>query len=58
MKPVIVRGVIIGEGMPKICVPLTAKTKAELLEDAQAIVGDVASSSVIEIGRASCRERV
>ena len=49
MKPVIVRGVIIGEGMPKICVPLTAKTKAELLEDAQAIVGDVASSSVIDI---------
>jgi 3-dehydroquinate dehydratase-1 len=49
MNPVIVRGVKIGEGMPKICVSLTAKTKAELLEDAAAILGDVSGSSVIDV---------
>ena len=49
MNPVIVRGVNIGEGIPKICVSLTAKTKAELLEDAAAIVGDEVASSVIDI---------
>lgn len=49
MNPVIVRGVNIGEGMPKLCVSLTAKTKAELLEDAAAIVGDEVASSVIDI---------
>ncbi|HSN67505.1 MAG TPA: type I 3-dehydroquinate dehydratase, partial [Fusibacter sp.] len=49
MNPVIVRGVEIGEGMPKICVSLTAKTKAELLEDAAAIVGDEVTSRVIDI---------
>ena len=49
MNPVIVRGVKIGEGTPKICVSLTAKTKAELFEDAAAIMGDEVASSVIDI---------
>jgi 3-dehydroquinate dehydratase-1 len=49
MKPVSVRGVKIGEGMPKISVSLTATTIAELLEDAELIVGDVSASSVIDI---------
>ncbi len=44
MNPVIIRAVAIGEGIPKICVSLTSKTKAELLVDAQAIVGEMDSS--------------
>ncbi|HSN67107.1 MAG TPA: type I 3-dehydroquinate dehydratase [Fusibacter sp.] len=49
MNPVIVRGIKIGEGMPKICVSLTAKNKAELLEDAASIACDLTASSVIDI---------
>lgn len=41
MNPVIIRGVSIGEGMPKICVSLTSKTKAELLEDVKRLSKDV-----------------
>lgn len=33
-KPVEVNGVVIGSGLPKICVPLTGKKKEELLEEA------------------------
>lgn len=36
MNPLIVRGVAIGAGIPKICVSLTSKSDAELLEDAEA----------------------
>ncbi len=37
MKPVCVRTLRIGEGRVKICVPLTAKTKQALLQEAQAV---------------------
>ncbi|WP_430536179.1 type I 3-dehydroquinate dehydratase [Listeria rocourtiae] len=39
MKSVIVRDIIIGEGMPSICVPMVGKTAAQLLEEAQMLVG-------------------
>ena len=32
MNPVIVRNVRIGEGMPKICVPIVDTTQAEIVE--------------------------
>lgn len=38
MNPVIVRNVKIGEGMPKICVPIVAKTRDEILQTASEIV--------------------
>lgn len=34
MNPVIVRNVRIGEGMPKICVPVVGRTRAEIREAA------------------------
>ncbi|WP_085832925.1 type I 3-dehydroquinate dehydratase [Clostridium merdae] len=34
MSAVTIKNVIIGEGIPKICVPIVAKTKKEILEDA------------------------
>ncbi|MCL2863977.1 MAG: type I 3-dehydroquinate dehydratase [Lachnospiraceae bacterium] len=33
MKPVVVRGLEIGVGMPKICVSIMGKTKAEIIEE-------------------------
>ena len=36
MQPVTVRGLTIGEGLPKICVPLTASTLPGLIEEAKA----------------------
>lgn len=36
MNPVRVRELVIGEGIPKICVPLTRATKEELAEEAEA----------------------
>lgn len=38
MNPVIVRNVNIGEGMPKICVPIVGTTKEEILETAKEII--------------------
>ncbi len=38
MKPVIVRNVNIGEGMPKICVPIVGKSEEEILQMAKEIV--------------------
>lgn len=38
MKPVIVRNVSIGEGMPKICVPIVGKTSEEIFEEAKEIL--------------------
>ena len=38
MNPVIVRNVKIGEGIPKICVPIVGKTKEEILEAANEIL--------------------
>ena len=38
MKPVTVRNITIGEGMPKICVPIVAEKKEEILEAAKQIV--------------------
>lgn len=37
MNPVVVRNVKIGEGMPKICVPIVGKTEDEILKQARAI---------------------
>lgn len=45
MVPVVIRNVAIGEGIPKICVPLTGRTKQELLAQAQAaclVTADIA----------------
>lgn len=38
MKPVIVKNVRIGEGMPKICVPLVGHTREQLLEEGKNLV--------------------
>lgn len=35
MNPVVVRNVKIGEGIPKICVPIVGVTKEEIIEDAR-----------------------
>lgn len=35
MEPVIVRGLAIGEGMPKICVPIAAQSKSAVLSEAR-----------------------
>lgn len=39
MKPVIVRNTAIGEGIPKICVPIVGRTKEEILSAAGALGG-------------------
>ena len=33
MKPVEVRGVRIGEGIPKICVPIVGETRKNIIEE-------------------------
>ena len=38
MNPVIVRNVRIGEGVPKICVPIVGRTKNEILDEANKIL--------------------
>ena len=38
MKPVVVRNVSIGEGIPKVCVPIVEKTKEEILMTAKEII--------------------
>lgn len=38
MNPVIVRNVKIGEGMPKICVPIVGKTEKEILQAAREVL--------------------
>ena len=53
MNPVIVRNVKIGEGVPKICVPIVGVTKEEIINEAKTF-----ENIPVEIGRASCRERV
>ena len=35
IKPVVVRGVAIGEGIPKICVPIVGNTREEILAAAE-----------------------
>lgn len=42
MKPIEIKGTKIGEGMPKICVPIMAKNDAEVLEQAKAILSSKA----------------
>lgn len=37
MNPVIVRNVKIGEGIPKICVPIVGRTKEEIIEEAKSL---------------------
>ena len=34
MKPIVVKNVALGEGMPKICVPIVARTVSEAREQA------------------------
>lgn len=38
MEPVIVKNIRIGEGIPKVCVPIVGKTKEEILRDAKELV--------------------
>ena len=38
MNPVIVRNVKIGEGIPKICVPIVGRTKDEIINEAKEIL--------------------
>ena len=38
MKPIIVRNVVIGEGMPKICVPIVGETREEIIKTANDIL--------------------
>ena len=38
MNPVVVRNVAIGEGIPKICVPIVGKTREEIVEAAKNIL--------------------
>ena len=54
MNTVQVKNTVIGEGRPKICIPIVGKTKTDILEEAKKIT----ALPVDEIGRASCRERV
>ncbi len=51
MTPVTVRNLKIGEGVPKICVPVTGATKEEILEEIKA--PDMACADMIE-WRADC----
>ena len=37
MNTVNVRNIIIGEGIPKICVPIVGKTKEELLSEVEVL---------------------
>mgnify|MGYP003303379889 CR=1 FL=1 len=37
MNPVVVRGVRIGEGIPKVCVPIVGRTYEEIIEQAKHI---------------------
>ena len=37
MNPIMIRGVAIGEGMPKICVPIVGKTREEIVKAAEEI---------------------
>ena len=38
MKEVVVRGLTIGSGRPKICVPIVGRTEEEILQAGRAIV--------------------
>lgn len=38
LMPVVVRNVVIGEGMPKICAPIVGKTKKEILNEAKTLL--------------------
>ena len=40
MKTVVVRNIKIGEGMPKICVPILGKNREEILSFAEKVKDD------------------
>lgn len=42
MKPIEIKGIKIGEGMPKICVPIVGETKQEILSQAKDIKNSLA----------------
>lgn len=61
MDPVIVRGVSIGEGIPKICAPIVGRTEEEIIEAAGAMHGlpvDVAEWRADRFGSVLEEERV
>ncbi len=41
-NPVVVRNIKIGEGIPKICVPIVGKTKADILKEAERVLSSSA----------------
>lgn len=53
MKKLKIRELIIGEGMPKICVPIVGKTKEEICLDAQRMMEQVVLPDLVE-WRADC----
>ena len=38
MKPVVIRKLAIGEGMPKICAPIVGRSLEEMTEGARAVL--------------------
>jgi len=48
MKPIAVKNVVLGEGMPKICVPIVARTASEAKEQAQRIAALAESVDLVE----------
>ena len=42
MRTIEVRGIRLGEGMPKICVPIVGQTREEIIKEAKSIVGEPA----------------
>lgn len=53
MKQIKIRELVIGEGMPKICVPIVGKTKEEICLDAQTIMEHAVLPDLVE-WRADC----
>ena len=52
-KPVFVKNCMIGEGIPKICVPITGKTREQILSQAEETVragADMAAVSMHKSG--------
>lgn len=48
MKQIKIRGLVIGEGMPKICVPVIGKTKEEICVDAKKIMEQEVLPDLVE----------
>lgn len=48
MKCIKVKEIVIGEGSPKICVPITGRSKNEILEEARSIAGMPGTADIAE----------